>query len=297
MSNNYQAKRWVFTLNNWTELEYSHILNNLDNYDYIVVGKEVGEQGTPHLQGFVILKTKLRLNQVKRLLCQRCHLEICRGTPEQASDYCKKDNDFVEHGTLPAKQPKRPTEFERFRDWVLEQEAPISERALILKFPSLYGRYYGALKRIIAVLGPKPDLVRGELREWQQHMLEVVDGEPDDRGINFVVDPEGGKGKSWFTRYMLTTHDNCQRLSVGKRDDLAYAIDPEKRIFLFDIPRGQSEYLQYGVLEGLKDQMIFSPKYESASKILHDKVHVVVFMNEEPDLNAMTGDRYKITRL
>ena len=78
---------------------------------------------------------------------------------------------------------------------------------------------------------------------------------------------------------------------------MAYVIDISKSIFLFDIPRGSMEYLQYSILEQLKDQMIFSPKYESVSKVIPHKVHVVVFCNEEPDRNAMTEDRYKITYL
>ena len=113
----------------------------------------------------------------------------------------------------------------------------------------------------------------------------------------FVVDPEGNKGKSWLTRYWFTKRTDMQRLSIGKRDDLAYAIDVTKRVFVFDIPRGSMEYLQYNILEQLKDQMMFSPKYESACKIINHKVHVVVFCNEEPDMEKMTQDRYKILRI
>lgn len=113
----------------------------------------------------------------------------------------------------------------------------------------------------------------------------------------FVVDPDGKKGKSWFTRYLFSTRDDIQRLSVGKRDDLAFAIDVSKKIFVFDIPRGQSEFIQYPILEQLKDQMIFSPKYESSCKIIPHKVHILVFMNEQPNKNAMTSDRYKILKI
>ena len=91
--------------------------------------------------------------------------------------------------------------------------------------------------------------------------------------------------------------DLTQRLSVGKRDDVAYALDVSKSIFLFDIPREQLQYLQYSVLESLKDQCVFSPKYESLSKVLPNPVHVVVFTNEEPDMTKMTEDRYEIVYL
>ena len=80
-----QSKRWCFTLNNYTEEEY----NELKEVDckYIVIGKGVGESGTPHLQGFVIFSNTKRLAAVKRIN-GRAHWEKARGTSEQAADYC-----------------------------------------------------------------------------------------------------------------------------------------------------------------------------------------------------------------
>jgi hypothetical protein len=57
------------------------------------------------------------------------------------------------------------------------------------------------------------------------------------------------------------------------------------------------EYMQYGVLEQLKDQLIFSPKYESVCKVLPQPVHVIVFCNEMPDITKMTEDRYSFVEL
>lgn len=66
------------------------------------MGKETAASGTPHLQGFLILRTKKRMTGVKTLLgLPRMHLEMARGTSPQAADYCKKDGDFLEIGELP----------------------------------------------------------------------------------------------------------------------------------------------------------------------------------------------------
>lgn len=92
----------------------------------------------------------------------------------------------------------------------------------------------------------------------------------------------------------LIDRDDVQFLSVGKRDDLAHAIEIQTRIFLLDIPRGQMEYLQYSVLEMLKNCLVFSPKYQSSMKRLLKCPHVIVFCNEYPDMDAMTRDRYYI---
>ena len=89
----------------------------------------------------------------------------------------------------------------------------------------------------------------------------------------------------------------CQLLGPGKRDDLAHAVDERSRIFLFNVPRGQMEYLNYGLLEMLKDRMVLSPKYDSQMKILRHTPHVVVFSNEDPDDSKMTEDRYDITHI
>lgn len=120
---------------------------------------------------------------------------------------------------------------------------------------------------------------------------------PDDRSILFYVDPDGGKGKTWFQRYMVSKFPaKVQILSVGKRDDIAHALDVTKSIFLFNIPRKQMEYIQYSVFEMIKDRMIFSPKYDSTMKTLNHNPHVVVFSNEEPDLERLTEDRFTIVR-
>jgi len=102
-----QGRRWVFTLNNWTEEEELHLMT-LDERDvkYMIVGKEVGEEKTPHFQGYVELHAPKTLGGMKKLLGERIHAEIARGTSKQASEYCKKENAWLEVGE-PGKQGKR----------------------------------------------------------------------------------------------------------------------------------------------------------------------------------------------
>jgi hypothetical protein len=52
-----------FTLNNYTSQEYEALLYN-DNFKYVIIGKEVGESGTPHLQGYGELKNQMRLKSI-----------------------------------------------------------------------------------------------------------------------------------------------------------------------------------------------------------------------------------------
>nr|UBJ25945.1 replication-associated protein [Giant panda circovirus 6] len=60
--------RWCFTVNNWTPEEWDSITQVLGpTVKYLCVGKEVGEGGTPHLQGYMELKKRKRLKQFGKL--------------------------------------------------------------------------------------------------------------------------------------------------------------------------------------------------------------------------------------
>lgn len=87
-----------FTLNNYTEEEYNTILNH-EAWTYVVIGKEVGKEGTPHLQGYGELKTRRQMKFLQSV-SGRCHWEKMKSTAKQASAYCMKDGNFVEKGVL-----------------------------------------------------------------------------------------------------------------------------------------------------------------------------------------------------
>lgn len=291
-----QGTRCCFTLNNYTDDEVTNLkrFGQGQRCTYLVFGREVGEEGTPHLQGFAVFATNQRLNSAKRNLgSQRYHLEAPDGTNLQCANYCKKDGDFEEYGTLPG-PVGRTNRFDDLKEWVVAQPSKPSAKQVANAFPSLYIQYGPVMEwidHIYPTAGPGDVSLRGHQRELEQRLEQ----EPNDREVIFVVDPTGGTGKSFFVKYMLRKYpDVVQRLSIGKRDDLAYAIDESKSVFLFDVPRSQSEFLQYSILEQLKDGMIFSTKYQSRSKSLPGNSHVVVFMNEQPDRNKLSQDRYVV---
>lgn len=98
-----QSKYWCFTLNNPTEAETTslgHLVADTSNVvTFLLYGRERGESGTPHLQGYLELSRRARLTAVKRLIGIRCHLERRRGTQQEATVYCQKeDQDPVQYG-------------------------------------------------------------------------------------------------------------------------------------------------------------------------------------------------------
>lgn len=100
--------RWLFVLNNYSEDEVAACRTFLqEQCSYALFGKEVGENGTPHLQGYFILLRRRRLSDLKSSLSARAHFEVARGTPESNKVYCSKGGDVWEWGECPNKPVKR----------------------------------------------------------------------------------------------------------------------------------------------------------------------------------------------
>lgn len=298
-----QASRWVFTLNNPTEAERAHIETKAQtaHVKYLIYGNEVGENGTPHLQGFVILARSQRLSYLRSFFGvdsqpSRGHFEVARGTNEQARDYSKKDGAYSEWGTCPT-GPGQRSDIAALVQWgddfFTENGRPAESPDVAAAQPAAYVRH----PRITRLFSHRAGLVtlqEGTPRAWQQSLKDELEGEADDRKVVFFVDPQGGNGKTWFIRWYISQHKDAQFLSVGKKADLCHAIKSDKKVFLINVARQEMEFLQYPILENLKDRILFSGKYDSRAKMFTNKVHVVVFCNEFPDMGKMSNDRYDV---
>lgn len=121
------ARAWCFTLNNPME-EDSKELAECAYIKYICWGKETGENGTPHFQGYIEMTKPMRITGIKKLgqAFARMHLEARKGTREQARDYCAKGQqpheEWENQGT---KGPNygRNAEFVEHGDWSISQGA------------------------------------------------------------------------------------------------------------------------------------------------------------------------------
>lgn len=87
-----QFRNVCFTLNNPAEngTELIERLKVFGRVKYAVVQLERGASGTPHFQGYLEFKSPVRLPALQALL-PGGHFEARRGSSEQASNYCKKD--------------------------------------------------------------------------------------------------------------------------------------------------------------------------------------------------------------
>lgn len=224
-----------------------------------VCGQEVGESGTPHLQGYVYLKNARTFAQMKAKWGS-CHWEKAKGNPKQNRTYCTKDDHYVEGG------------------W------PIDAKAVAA------GRVERAKAKYTDVIW----------KEWQQRIVDFVASPPDDRTVKWVVDVDGGKGKSFLAKYLYLTYPTI--IADGKKDNvfnqLKTKLDEgiEPRLILLDIPRCGEGYMNYGVIEQLKNGLVYSGKYEGGDCVF-DPPHVIVMANFEPDYHQFTEDRWSVVDL
>jgi len=210
------AKRWCFTLNNYTDLEYGSIIAFLQaDASYSCVGRERGENGTPHLQGYCILKSQYRLSQLKNKLSPRAHLEVARGAPAVNREYCSKEGDFVESGVCPKANGHKSRD-ELAVEW---NEAFKGGRQLLELFgeanPGAYGfSRHTLLRNSLAAAKPRE---RPAVRcDWYYGLPGVGKSRMAHERLPgaFIKDPL----TKWWTGYMLESEviiDDFGKLGIG----------------------------------------------------------------------------------
>lgn len=151
------ARRWCMTLNNYTPEE--GIAMQDWPLTYGVIGKEVGDSGTPHLQCYFVFKVAQRLSALKKL-SSTAHWEVAKGTTEQASTYCKKEEDYFEIGT----QPKTRKEIgddqrERWQDVIRSAKEGTADD----EYPREFIQYNSTINRLYQ---PKVDIINSYSGYW-----------------------------------------------------------------------------------------------------------------------------------
>lgn len=99
IADNTQTKAWCGTWNNYPE-DGIDIIRNLPNLTYMVVGREVGESGTPHLQMYLQFTNRKKLITMRNSVNNQVHWEPARGTAMANRTYCTKDGAYEEWGEM-----------------------------------------------------------------------------------------------------------------------------------------------------------------------------------------------------
>lgn len=255
-----KSRRFCLTLNNWTEDEYRNIKSSFEaKAKNWIIGKEVGDEGTPHLQIYVDFKSPREFKTVKNMTSTRVHIEGAKGSVQCNWKYCIKDGDFETN--IDADQ------------WISTHE-----RARMLCMEEY--------KNVV-------------WRPFQQEIISLLEEEPSKRNIYWYHDAKGASGKSFLVKHIALNNEGvilgCGK-TADVFNQINDMMNPEKgpgtipRIIILDLPRSSLEFLNYGCIEQIKNGCLFSGKYKGGCCIFPHP-HVIIFANDEPKRGQLSRDR------
>lgn len=290
-----RSNRVCFTVNNYdfSDLELISKYSEKSNCLFIVCGLEIGENGTPHLQGFVHVNNDPKTCGIKFWkeelpFSNAAHFENARGTDEQNREYCTKDGPYFSSG-----EPQSPGDI-----WtqIVEDCKVLQYTEIASKYPQQCIKHGGNIQNLIDEFQrPSMDAQLTELRPWQHKVLEKLENQPE-RKILFVVDEEGGKGKSVLAKHLFTTK-NTWACQGGKINDLMFAYDTNAEYVVFDMARcNNPDYYPWNFMENLKNGWFTSTKYKGGMKTFKTP-KLIVFMNQDPPRCKLSSDRYEIYKI
>jgi hypothetical protein len=153
-------------------------------------------------------------------------------------------------------------------------------------------------------------MVPRPLYPYQQALLDVIKKPADKRAIIWVYEQIGNTGKTAFAREL---HINNQFIyaSKGTEADIKQMMTAEAKAkdenknksmlielkingLVINLTRENVNKAPYSVMEAIKDRVIFSGKYKSASYIFEEVPHVIVMANAAPDYDKLSKDRWQI---
>lgn len=250
------AKNWVFTLNNYIKADIDELLK-FQSSTKMVFQEEIGEQGTPHLQGVISFEKKVRPKNIFNF-SQAAHWEKMKGTFEQARDYCSKE-DTRKPGSQPyTKGVKLPTS--RKLDIITELRP-------------------GFQSYVDCIIKGKPD---DRCIYWFYEEHGNMGKSALAKYICFHYNAIICSGKAADIKYMCVKYNEKN------------GFYPE--IIICDIPRTAENYLSYAGLEEVKNGCFMSSKYE-CDVVLMNPPHMICFSNFHPDVSTMSIDRWNVNKI
>lgn len=153
-------KNWMFTYNNPVESpeDFTALLRDWP-VKYAVFQLEIGENGTPHYQGYLEFETRKRLTTLRNK--KQMHYEPRMGSQSQAREYCMKEDTRQdgpwEVGTfVPSSQGQR-NDIITFRNAIQNGKR---KRELIEEQPKMMARFPKFYSLVVSSVAPpsRPDL-------------------------------------------------------------------------------------------------------------------------------------------
>lgn len=92
-----RSTAFIFTINNYTEQEIELVkrISNDIRVKKMIVGMEVGEQKTPHLQGYIQFHKRQYRSNVSKWLNGKAFLQAAKRSPQENYKYCTKQGNIL----------------------------------------------------------------------------------------------------------------------------------------------------------------------------------------------------------
>nr|AQU11746.1 replication protein [Cruciviridae sp.] len=272
-----------------------------ENIIYMLCGFELGKNQIKHIQGYIQFKNPRSFNKVVSELqstLKGAHVEECVKSSFNNSIYCKKEGNYFFFGNPDFIESKIKTQGERTDlDTIyayIDQNLTISQE---LRKSKTYTLYYKAFESYLAKakqehhLKKQIDFFKSSKLNTLQIYFENLVLKQDNRTIDWVYDPIGNNGKSFFCNYYSTLKGAFLMLN-GATKDIAQCYNYED-VALVNFVRSEEDRINYTIMENFKDGRIFRSKYESAI-IARSPIKVIVFANFVPTLKKCSEDRWRI---
>lgn len=303
-----------FTFNNYSEEDVLRIKGCLGQrgISYICFGREVGKQGTPHLQGYLqsTIKNFARLQKaVGPCAMAQANAESgpnesevnnTFGKPYTAIGYCMKDGDFFETGIRQHIEAAKVGQRNDLREAMQAVKQNATDLTLMEEHSSVmarYSKFVGEYRKALELEGGKQyhkeQLSNIELYPWQQHIITQITDAATERTIYWVWSDAGNMGKSVFSKYLGLFHDALV-LDSGKKNDIHYIFSKnQKKVVTIDLARSTKvEHMEhfYSIAETLKNGVMTVGKYDGGV-IWFIPPHIIFFANMAPDHSKWSEDR------
>ena len=279
---------WSITVNNYTDHDVDCIRSAFATCEalYACIGKEVGACGTPHLQAHISFRGQGKRRSEASKLIPRARLSAVQHLTSHIT-HCQKEGDFEELGAQPDERSVRrkrgqSDEYENARTAI--KGGMVNSPDLRSACPNAWHSHERTLRQFTCDARPPPEHGIKELYPWQRELLERLNETPHPRKIVFYIDHNGRAGKTTFLKYLLAEHHekkDVQFFDTGKKENICHSLRTTTKIFAFDVPRTGAQHMNCGVLESIKNGLVFSPKHDSQDKMFPIP-HVLVFLNDDP---------------
>lgn len=262
-----KVQHCIFTINNYTEKDLLMIRKPNEKISFLCFGLEIAPTtGTPHVQGYLQMKSKTRLSTISNLLGGRTSPKTALGSSEQNRKYCSKTREedpipneiyeeYGEYRVIGGKKKKR-TRGEMEEDKWEDIKQCIIEGAtckeIAYRWPLDYARNHIGIEKMISLFSHKEFQPFFGPWRWDFKI-------PNNMG-SWLVYGGSGLGKttyfmSHFPKALMISHlDDLKKFKSGNYncivfDDMSFLhLHDRAQLYLVDQDFDRSIHVRYGTV-------------------------------------------------